>query len=432
MIDTLILKYHGLKDLNLDRNQTTAEKVAVYSSDVKEFLRYPDSGNYISMLRVQKLQEHSYGYEAACFVDQQNDCLTINFSLPKFQYSTNVLQLIDHNKLGDIAGCSVEYQLAGLYHRFISVVKHAFFHWFSRDIDLSRAEITRIDFCFNAFFNSVESLDLYYDALRDIKKKFARISGTNYSPWETSLNFVTDSHSFKVYKKGPEYKKHDGKAHKALNKRLGRSVIDTDRVFDFAGKILRYEVTGRNAWLSSRYVKILKASRPGLWNINKEDVKKYSRRTFRFFLKADPLDLAINSLAPTIKEHSFRAEFSEELLISCFLSFWEYVKQFQVTVMTYPEMLFMIEKYNDGLTKGRIPIAFNMFCKMVADGNSIDLIKQMDFFPLRTFYRYKKIFLKLFGKNVSNTTIFTPLLDYSEYQKLLMAYFGSYKIFKNG
>jgi len=427
MLDSVVIVVHGLKDLLYQPQPGKVDKVAVPTREYVEFLRYPDSGNFIELSHVQNLVHDSWHYNASAFVDHQADQVTVNFSIPKMLYGNNILQFVQNDKILGGDSDTVEYHLATLYQRFYKQVKRAVFLWYGKDVPDHRIEVKRLDFCFNCFFPTKQDAVLYFNALRDIKKKYARKATTSYNHWETSLHFSTQSHGFKVYLKGPEYDKHDRKAHSAYNKQRGGLYYDTQKLSDLAHLVLRYEVTGRNAWLSSRAVKVHKARHPHLWAAVGEKLhEKLSRRTFRLFLGLDPITKDINRFCGSMDKHSFMLALDQDIFTECFASFWAFVKSFQVQHLSFPEMVSRVRNHNEQY-KNKLSAQFLTFCKFCADGNTFDVIRSLDLFPDRTFFRYKKIFLSMFGANNAKSAIFVPTLDYSAYAEAVRLRFFDFQ-----
>lgn len=165
------------------------------------------------------------------------DRIELEFSLPKFIYGTNVIQLCDH-----ITRISSPYQmLTKSLKKFFSVVFSGCL------VDYGGIEIKRWDFCFNQFFESEEKV---YEALKYIKLKYA--SKNDKLSYDTGLVELTKSNYLKIYMKGVEFEKHDKRkldcfSHDVLNK-----------IENISKLILRYEkkCTNKNVsyWYNSNII----------------------------------------------------------------------------------------------------------------------------------------------------------------------------------
>ena len=162
-----------------------------------------------------KTPSHMYNIFWRCFEDR----VQIEFSLPKFIYGTNSIELRSHlNKQNNRP------------YEFLTIAIKTFFETIFplHKIDYGAVEITRFDFCFNQVFNSREES---LKALKFIKLKHnGRGDRLNFEYGYISL---TKSNYFKIYHKGEEFKKHD--YHKIPSQKLA------DQYQRFSDTILRYE-----------------------------------------------------------------------------------------------------------------------------------------------------------------------------------------------
>lgn len=133
----------------------------------------------------------SYDINYRCFDDR----IDIEFSLPKFIYGTNVLELRSHY-----------FKLKmNPYELLTKSIKKFFSVYFTgHKIDYGGISVSRWDFCYNQVFESKEQS---LQALAFIKKKYSKKTDTqNY---ETSFIALSKSKYFKIYHKGSEFAKHD-------------------------------------------------------------------------------------------------------------------------------------------------------------------------------------------------------------------------------
>ncbi len=146
-----------------------------------------------------------------------DDRFEIEFSLPKFIYGTNVLELRNHY----FKHKNNPYELL-----VISIKKFFEYFFFGHKIDYGGIKLLRFDFCYNQVFNSYdESIKaLKYIKLKHSKKKDVK----NYEYGYVELSKTS---YLKIYHKGEEFKKHDKLKIKNY----------PDQFEKMADKILRYE-----------------------------------------------------------------------------------------------------------------------------------------------------------------------------------------------
>lgn len=150
--------------------------------------------------------------------------IDLEFSIPKFIYGTNVLQLLSH--YGRVA-MPYEMLVLGLKKVFQDVFFGVPVHW-------GAIELRRWDFCFNQCF---ETKKQSLKALHYIKLKHqSKGDRLNY---EFGLIQLTKSNYLKIYHKGEEFEKHDRIKYEGMYLKQFQEISDT---------ILRYEkkLTPRN------------------------------------------------------------------------------------------------------------------------------------------------------------------------------------------
>lgn len=271
MIDTVEFRVHDIKlhhalAAYLDRKQSGVGKSINYreaeTDDLtvmqkvvhKTYILYHDSGNLHQVAQFNELK--SSHYTIAYKIDYLRDFIGFNVSIPKYVYGTNIIHYntpptsknFDYSRHADIAK-NLREGYRRLIHFFNKFIKAEFGEI---SLDARFIEVNRLDICYNQVFDSKPDALGYLNQLRKLKKRYAR-SASNYSrDWQTSIMYKTDRYSFKVYHKGAEFKKNDSKKLRELNE-TGAG-FDVDYYQSFADKILRYEMTFRNSYMSYLYM----------------------------------------------------------------------------------------------------------------------------------------------------------------------------------
>ncbi|MBN8785456.1 MAG: hypothetical protein J0I84_00045, partial [Terrimonas sp.] len=216
MIDTIVLRIHNIskyKRLYDQFYRPTKEKNSITKAYIDE-----DSGEYMEMGYSAALVFHdnnrvlplmhrsavyvpSSHYSVSYVISTQKDFLEFNFSIPKYIWSTNVMQFIN---LFD----NSETILFGELQKFITEFINDNCH--ERPL-MDDIEINRIDFCYNQFFNSKDDALAYLAEQNKLLVKYARSSGNKFRSYDTSIMYVTRRYSFKIYHKGTEFAKNDYK-----------------------------------------------------------------------------------------------------------------------------------------------------------------------------------------------------------------------------
>jgi hypothetical protein len=171
--------------------------------------------NYELMVLNGKIQVPSYAYNMHYRVYDEK--VTLEFSLPKYIYGTNVLELCDH-----VTRRKSPYQL--LKQGIKKVFQEIFFNV---PIDWGMVELQRWDFCFNQVYQSREES---LKALKYIKLKHqSKGDKLNY---EHGLIQLTKSNYLKIYHKGEEFVKHDQQKYSGMYFK---------QIKELSERILRYE-----------------------------------------------------------------------------------------------------------------------------------------------------------------------------------------------
>lgn len=179
MIDTIVLRinnidkypllYAQFNDLSKRKGAVAAayvskDTVSVLENAAKPHYFFADTGRCIPMFVNSHLYIPSSDYRLSHRLNALHNNLEFNFSIPKYLFSTNVLQFISpYNQSPE----------------FIYEMLLTFIDTFIRDTFLSEhpiledVEIVRLDFCFNQMFSSKNDA---LDYLKETKKDISKIS----------------------------------------------------------------------------------------------------------------------------------------------------------------------------------------------------------------------------------------------------------------
>ncbi len=175
MVDTIILRLHDLvkykhviKSLDLNNNngyESSIGKVpfAEFLSTIKankerkkealELLTMKRTGDFILKTKVGKQVNSSNHYGFVYFVNYLKDYIEFNFSIPKYQFGTNVLMFVEHEKdqgFNSYNCTQLEYNLKKSFALVSKFIENFFRREFLfATIDFEDLEINRIDVCYN-------------------------------------------------------------------------------------------------------------------------------------------------------------------------------------------------------------------------------------------------------------------------------------------
>lgn len=232
----------------------------------KKYIHFHDTGSLHQVSHFNELK--SSHYTIAYCIDYQRDFIRFNVSVPKYVFGVNILHYNTQPGTKHFSAyhhSSIQHNLLEVYDR----LRHFFKRFFENEfpglpIQPELVEINRLDLCYNQMFPDRDSALDYLYQLKKIKKKYSRDSSNNSRDWKTSMTYVTKRYSFKIYHKGSEFKKKDAPKLRDLNEH-GEN-FDVPAYQAFADRVLRYEMTFRNTYMSYLYMRHLFRKDCHLWN----------------------------------------------------------------------------------------------------------------------------------------------------------------------
>ena len=461
MIDTIVLRIHNLskypeiyeqyyapanKKNSFTEGMVDKSTGEIFEMDYCPALIYHDSNRILMPRHRSHINIPSSHYHLSYSVDSKKNYLEFNFSIPKYCYSTNVMQFL--NEIDSSANAT--------FNKLISFLIKFFAENFIKTPLFEDIEINRIDLCYNQFFVSKEDALAYLDEQKKLLVKYARSSKNNFRSYDTSLMYITRRYSFKIYHKGTEFEKHDAKE---LAKNGNPKNLPLQYFQEQADTILRYEMTFRTSFLSylmqhyfftseakSLYPQFGEHTVPKTWQkiIALGYAKVYQNycRTGKFFTLKSIYDYRVNILHE-LKDHNSNKHriartdynlydtvtFDESIFQMLHDTFWAKVQQYQLSqVMDVTQLSKKIDEYkSDVKTRSKLKMSTSkeertmdktrmlILGLLVNQNYNIDNLKA--FIPLRTFERIKHDLKKLgITSNHTNLSIVLPKLDYLDYR----------------
>lgn len=443
MIDTIhfrinsISKYYALENQFSTQNKEGFTEVQINQdtletsggSEIRAIL-YHDYDRVIPITRRASLNIPSSNYNISYSLNKSRDFLEFNLSLPKYEFSTNILQSINYYDQ------SAESQFFVLLSFFDDFIKS----YFIQKPDYEDIEIRRIDLCYNQFFSSKRDALDYLNLQKDLNAKYARSSKNNFRSYDTSLMYVTGRYSFKIYHKGTEFEKHD-KVQLYKNNIKGYDVQDLQY---HADRILRYEMTFRSSMLNyifkndivksdvhNDFTQILKFARKRFGRSINNVIDDYLSKSLNFCLESPHQKIRGKNVSYEDFFNEYRLPFDKQLFERIYSRFWKKVKDYQLNVrMSMYDIIKKIEENEEinetknQLRKVRKSNPHKTRLVTLALLSQYTNIKQIkDLVGERTYYRYKADLKKLgISEFNGNDSIPPPSLDYQEYKY----YFGKY------
>lgn len=362
MIDTLVLRIHNLSkypylyEKFIRDSPQTITKAVVNNSAVPHLenaqsfaLVFHNSGSVLPVTQRSSYNIASSNYSVSYYVNAAADWIEFNLSLPKYLYSTNVLQFISR----------YDQSQHKTFEMLISFIKD----FIRKELDnvpvLEDVEIHRVDLCYNQFFVTKEDALAYLDEQKKLLVKYARSSRNNYRSYDTSLVYITRRYSFKIYHKGTEFEKNDMKELMKKNPLK----LDIPTLKKTADTILRYEMTIRNTYINYIFGQMIGASSNKI-NFNRmhkvykcillmvkagysREIEGYTTKAKQFYVST-PFDWHHNPF--TVDPKITFATFDYEIFNNLYQEFWNRVNMYQITpVPTAQAIKNQIEDYNQQL-----------------------------------------------------------------------------------
>lgn len=467
MVDTIILRIHDLrkhhdlvKFVNINFKGTSMHRAIISQEQAEEFRKSPfvddkvmvdyfrntKTGTHLCRYKSQERLNTSGHYYFHAYENRDKDYLEFNFSVPKYKWGTNILVFAKHMWEKDFVfykHISLKNNLDESYDLIISFIKTFFLREFSDQclIDFSCVEVNRIDLAYNQVFQTKENALEYLEYQKQVRRKHSRSDIRTFREYETSLMYITNRYSLKIYHKGSEYAKSDRREHMKINTEKGYQHFNIDELQSAADRILRYEITLRSSMLSylfnnklfrkkcpvhkSRFdiykkVESMKAKDKRITDALKsiddpkkrerylishpysviepadqrvhKSVKKLISRDRQFMLKIDDKTERFNLETGKYAHFEPRALFSKALFKECAILFREFIKEFQIKEK--PSLATVADRIDDYNKTHYNKLPKNEMMKFyeLLQSNTFEEIKKKNLYSKATYYRYLKRF----------------------------------------
>lgn len=454
MIDTIVLRIHGyekyshivkhLESINDRQNGYTKKfKHEGLEDRSRITIFYGDSGRTLDLDVRPNINVPSSNYSIVCSLRQERDFIELSFSIPKYLYSTNVIQFLDQ----------YDPSTKHTFQKLLSVISRFFADYLPLPPDWEDVEINRIDLCFNQFFLSKEDSLRYLEEQRNLNIHYARSEKNKFGvPGHSTVSYITDNYSFKIYHKGIEFRKND---YKKLIKNNPKN-LDIHDIAEQSDKILRYEITCRKGLLNYLWKQHLrddvntvanhnigkimdlrpKASARGravAFTSSKDPIevfifKTLGNKSFQFHLASEWDNLHAD---PKALIYNYNMCFNFELFDCLHTFFWDRVKKYQLGVkLGLIDIHRKIKQHQDDKkAKNRAynekeAIAQTGQLTMLATLSQFtDITELKGILPKATYYRYLKKLEELgIARHSPDIAVQPPPLDHITY----FTHFGKY------
>lgn len=441
MIDTIEFKLNNVDTYNIiktqfERTSKVGSTTFLVDEDTGEVFEnskiravlHHDTNNITAFTKRSSIYIASSHYTLSYVYNISQNFIAFNFAIPKYLFGTNILQFIRYYSQSPE---TVYQYFMDFVHGFVK--KH-----FLQTVKMFDIELTRLDLCYNQFFNSKNDALSYLEQQKVLLKKYGRSSKNEGKDYGTTIFYHTKRYSFKIYHKGTEFKKNDRK--ELIKKNNTGETLD--HLQEMADRILRYEVTFRasqmnylfeKAELHAKYVPFVFDQTNHLWA--RKTSPEFYKNAMRFVEQSKHFVFEPVTHHDAVITQS--VHFSLDLFKEMFNFFWDKVKDYQLTqklsifdvmqkVDSLNEKRDNIRKENEKLRREN---SYNkpmiVALSLLSQYYSLDELRKSELLPRSTFFHYQK---KLKEVGITSESILqgmpAPTLDYSDYKY----YFGRHHL----
>lgn len=187
-----------------------------------------------------------------------DDTVSIEFSIPKFFYHTNIIEIIPPlgSKYYDPGDYSMTSKMNVRYaYNFIRKSIHYIIYLLTKIeiIDDRDIEVARIDICYNQIFKNIDNAMFYLEAIKKVRIP----RNPNFTQYDTGVGIKSNLQYFKIYHKGCEFQKNSvGKIVNKLQQTNRKNdpiyllTENLEKIESLGDRILRYELQSRNDFMS--------------------------------------------------------------------------------------------------------------------------------------------------------------------------------------
>jgi hypothetical protein len=489
MIDSIIFRIHnrvlheGLWDFLEKPDEGTKQMVKKFDEPESRKREFHIQRYFVDVASGRSWQENyrnfikSHHYHIAYSLNQDRDFIEFNFSIPKYKYGTNVLQLVDHiDEDKYLSYINTEFWDCApmVYEKFLNELRRFITHNLGGLYDsktrtglvhVEFLELERIDLCYNILFNTQSDCEYYLSQIRSVKRRGLRDT-SKQSDYLKGIYSYSKDYTLKIYHKGSEFQKHD---YNKVKKRYGQKLAD--QILRSANKMMRFEIEYRGGYLTELFRTNLKNTNPYIhecvsisramstngyflhqgtrysydghpqqgftcakltpeFKSKLKLGKKLRAKDSTFWFSMND-NYSLNNLSPIdAYQYDFKERFSKNLFLLLVKNFKKQFLRYQLNDYNAMNQLnILLKEKNESDFKialreigGETVNIRNyslrklkLFMNLLKD-NTWDQIKSKKLFSDSLFYRYKKLF-RLLGYQGQRTTDydFKVKFDYSNY-----------------
>lgn len=459
MIDTIVLRIHGyekyshiVKHLESINNKHDGYTKKFKHEGLEDTSRisifYGDTGRVLDIDSRPNINVPSSNYSIICSIRQDRDFIELAFSIPKYLYSTNVLQIIDQ----------YDPSIKHTFSKLLNLITRFFHDYLPLPPNWDDVEVNRIDLCYNQFFLSKEDALRYLAEQKGLNRHYARSDANTFDAYyNTTVSYKTDNYSFKIYHKGTEFRKND---YSKLLKKNPKN-LDLPELAEKADLILRYEITARSGLMNYLFKQHLIGDENTIANHNLGKIMKLRpKRTSRgkaeavisskeaienFVYKSIPnkkFQFRLSSIwdnvhaDPNDLVNHYSQCFNLDLLTCIHKFFWERVEKYQLGVKL--GLVDIHKKIKEYQANKKMKNTVYAEKESIAQMGNLTMLATLSQFtditalkgilPKATYYRYLKKLEELgIARHSPDIAVQPPPLDYISY----FTYFGKYHMIYN-
>lgn len=275
-----------------------------------DMVRYGDTKKDEAKRMYSKLHIPSSHYHVIYDVCTQRDSIWFEFSIPKYLYGNNVAQFVKSPSAKDLhlySDKDFDVQLKKVDKNLRKFIRIFFKKQFLDEyIDERCVFVSRIDYCYNQYFQNKDEARDYLELQKKFRKKWTREDSPSHGIYSYGVSYRSKLYYAKIYHKGTEYEKNDKQEHLKINQEIGKRIdlfkqrekdegvsykneirdlrekmIDVEFIQKQADRILRYEFTFRSSYMSYLYKQNIFRKRCPVFKDNLERFNKLHAKVER-------------------------------------------------------------------------------------------------------------------------------------------------------
>jgi len=363
-------------------------------------------------------------YTLACDLDDINNTIQFNFSIPKFYYGINLIPNFYHYSFNDSLiydqtfcekniKCSFDICLNAIFESVNMLISETI----PLRYLLENIYIFRIDICKNHLFDSEDHARSYLDNLKKIKVPYQSLHKPRI--YDNEIMYVFQDYSLKVYHKGSEMKKDIDKIKLCYND------AEIHNIFEISNRTLRYEMTFRTQKIRDIFLTTFRENCPMFLQADEIIRQKFARGSIKIGNRSDYYKESPESEMKTwyINRKPNR-KFRPDQNFVCLFDFHTFIELCRFALEKFewfqairrPSMLEISQMVDDGNkrliiygenTIKKAPIM--KICKMLEDRTLSELVRDHEI-SKASKYNYLKKF-KLLGLPITEKSCYNHFIE---------------------